>query len=30
MAKWNGFELSWAIWFTNQRNDIISRLKKVY
>lgn len=30
MAKWNGFELSWAILFTNQWNDIISRLKKVY
>lgn len=28
MAKWNGFELSWAILFTNQWNDIISRLKK--
>lgn len=26
--KWNGFELSWVIWFTNQWNDVTSRLKK--
>lgn len=28
MAKWNGFELSWVTWFTNQWNDVTSRLKK--
>ena len=28
MAKWNGFELSWVEWFTNQWNDVTSRLKK--
>ena len=26
--KWNGFELSWVTWFTNQWNDVTSRLKK--
>ena len=28
MAKWNGFELSWVTWFTNQWDDVTSRLKK--
>ena len=30
MAKWNGFELSWVTWFTNQWNDVTSRLKKYF